>query len=190
MRTQVKQAITTSYETATIFEAHSPIIRFNEKASEVIRQASLLRKKDWQTTQRWNYAADQSGLTGEIAVPRYLGIPAQQIVEDFVNGLQGDRGYDLKWCDELIDVKSTIGRGLKFKFSKTNRHRDKATIYVFVRVEEVGLETWATILGWSRRQEITPYLKDDGRSYFVRSEALRRRGLLYPINQLRGTQID
>ncbi len=63
---ELRQAI----ETSTIFNSHQATVRFPEGATNTIKEVACLRMKDWQTTKRWNYAADQSRLMGEIAVPR------------------------------------------------------------------------------------------------------------------------
>jgi hypothetical protein len=174
-----------AYQEAINFEAVQPTIRFSAEASDIYREIARLRMKDWRSTSRWNEAADVTGLLGELAIQRYFNIPVVTAMAEFTTGLVGDRGYDLLWGAERIDVKSTRGQSLKFKFNKQNRNRDKATAYAFVSVQEVGLEVWCKLLGFSYRHEIKPFVRDDGQSFLVRAETLRREGVLYSVQNLK-----
>ncbi len=179
------KAFLTAYRSTNIFEAKRPTVRFPREAADIIRQVSDLRRKNWRSTDRWNETADCVGLLGELSVMRYLGIPAGEALTDFTHGLAGDKGYDLLAGAERIDVKSTRSRAKKFKFSKQNPNRDKSSAYCFVFIEDSGLEVWATILGWSLRHQIKPWVRDDGRALFVRAETLHREGLLHSVSTLK-----
>jgi len=183
------EAFTLGYSRATTFNGEQPIIRFDAHASLAFRAIAQLRMKEWKSSTRWNSLADVTGLLGELAVQRFLNYPVEQALDDFLSGLNGDRGYDLLWDGELIDVKATRGQALKFKFSKSNRHRDQSTAYAFVKVEEVGSENWCTLLGWSVRNEIQPWIREDDRSRFVRYQTLKREGLLRAVTPLKQQQL-
>lgn len=174
-----------AYCTTLVFPGEQAIVRFKTESTRDLREIAQLRMKSWKTTTRWNQLADVTGLLGELAVQRFLGIPGEQALEDFVNGLNGDKGYDLISQGERVDVKSTMGQALKFKFSKFNRERDKATAYSFVKTEEEGGESFCYLLGWAKRQDIQPWIREDERSRFVRYQTLKREGILRPITQLK-----
>jgi hypothetical protein len=182
-----ERAFQLAYESTGILESDfKPIIRFSKDAADIIRQVSECRKKEYRTTTRWNEAADYTGLLGELAVQRYLGISPETALADFTKGLhQGDRGHDVVANGLKLDVKSTKGDALKFKFSKTNRYTALADGYIFVYVEHSGLEVWCHLLGYSHRAEVKPYQRDDGQRLFVRVETLRRAGVLNPVSQLK-----
>lgn len=184
-----ENAFKLAFESTSIFESeYKPIIRFPRDAAEIVRQVSELRKKDWKTTTRWNSEADFTGLLGEIAAQRYLGITAEQALGDFIKGLNGDSGHDVEINGLKLDCKATKGDALKFKFSKTNRYTTLADGFILTFVETVGAEVHVHLLGWCRRAEVKPYLRDDGQRFFVRAETLRREGVLKPVNQLKQPQ--
>jgi hypothetical protein len=184
-----KSAFMLAFKSSTIFESeYKPIVRFPREAAEVIRQISELRKKEWRTTTRWNSAADYTGLLGELAAQRYLGISADQALENFLKGLSGDGGHDIETSGLKLDVKSTKGDALKFKFSKTNRYTHLADGYLFTFVEQAGPEIWMHLYGYSHRAAIKPFLRDDGQRLFVRVETLRREGVLKPVSLLKPAQ--
>lgn len=166
------------------FEAEQPTMRFSREAFNLFSEASKLRMKSLPSTTRWVPSADITGLISELAVLKYLGFPADQVLADFLAGLYGDRGFDAEVGDLKIDVKGTRGPG-RWRFSKSNRHRDKATSYVFCKVEEVSTEVWVTITGFAHRHEIKPWVREDARSYYVRYETLQREGLLKPLKLLK-----
>lgn len=83
-----------------------------------------------------------------------------------------------------VDVKCTKGPG-RWRFSKTNRTRDKATHYIFTRLEEVSGGCEVEILGFAGRAEIRKWVREDSRSYFVRYETLHREKVIQPISQLK-----
>lgn len=182
-----ERAFKLAYESTGILESdYKPIIRFSKDAAEIVRHVSECRKKDYHTTTRWNEAADYTGLLGELAVQRYLSISPETALADFTKGLhQGDRGHDVVANGLKLDVKSTKGDALKFKFSKTNRYSTLADGFIFVYVEQSGLEVWCHLLGYSHRAEVKPYQRDDGQRMFVRVETLRRAGVLNPVSQLK-----
>lgn len=181
---ELEAALHDAYTNMQAINDHQPIIRASRQATAVIQQASMLRRKDWASTSRWNEAADFTGLMCELAMQRYCGISAESAMADFKAGLQGDAGYDLIAGGLKIDVKGTCGSALRYKFSKTNRNTAKADCYGFVYVEAAGFETRAYLLGWCHRTELKPYLRDDGVRNFVRAETLRRAGKLKSVAQL------
>ena len=169
------------------FEANQPTMRFCRDAYGIFREVAKLRMKSYSSTRRWDESADVTGLISEMAVMKYLGFSADQALADFLAGLHGDRGFDAEVSGLKIDVKGTRGPG-RWRFSKTNRHRDKATSYAFCKVEETGAEVWVTITGFAHRHEIKPWVREDSRSYYVRYETLQREGLLKPVSLLKQPQ--
>jgi hypothetical protein len=181
-----KDAFKLAYNSTCTFESeYKPIIRFPREAAEIVRQVSELRKKDWKTTTRWNSEADYTGLLGELAAQRYLGISTDQALEDYIKGLNGDAGHDVVANGLKLDAKATKGDALKFKFNKNNRYTALADGFIFTYVETSGAEIWIHLLGWCHRADVKPYLRDDGQRYFVRVETLRREGVLKPVSQLK-----
>jgi len=186
-----ERAFQLAYDSTSIFESdYRPIVRFTKDAAEIIRQVSECRKKEYHSTSRWNEAADYTGLMGELAVQRYLGVSPENAMADFLNGLhQGDKGHDVEAIGLKLDCKATKGDALKFKFSKTNKYTTLADGYIFVYVEHSGLEVWCHLLGFSHRAEVKPYQRDDGQRLYVRVETLRRAGVLNPVSLLKTSQI-
>ncbi len=176
-----------AYESTGIFESdYKPLVRFSSDAADIIRQVSECRKKEYKSTTRWNMEADFTGLLGELAVQRYLGITPETALADFTNGLhQGDRGHDVEANGLKLDCKATKGDALKFKFSKTNRYSNLADGFIFVHVEQSGPEVWCHLLGYSHRAEVKPFQRDDGQRLFVRVESLQRAGVLKPVSLLK-----
>lgn len=185
-----EHAFKRAYESSGIFEnEYKPIVRFPHEAVETIRQVSELRKREWRTTSRWNFYADQTGLLGEIATQKYMGMEPDAAINAFLQGLTGgDHGHDLVANGLKLDVKSTKGTALKVKFSKTNRYSHLADGYIFAYVESAGMEFWIHLHGWAHRADVKPFLRDDGQRFFVRVETLRREGLLKPVRQLKHAQ--
>lgn len=184
-----KDAFKSAYKSAVTFESeYKPIVRFPREAVAIIQQTSELRKKDWKTTTRWNSEADRTGLLGELAAQRYLEIPPETAMAEFLKGLQGDGGHDVEAKGLKLDVKSTKGQALKFKFNKTNRFSTLADGFIFTYVEEAGAEIWVHLLGYSTRADVKPFQRDDGQRLFVRLETLRREGVLKPVSLLKEPQ--
>jgi hypothetical protein len=179
-----------SYPNLSFPEGGRPFIRAPRQAAQGFQALSELRRKDWQSTTRWNEAADFTGLLGEVAVQRYLGIDAINAMNDFKAGLLGDYGHDILARGLKLDIKSTQGSALKYKFSKSNPNANRCDGFIFCYVEHGGLESRVSILGWAHRADIKPYLRDDGVRFFVRAETLRRQGLLKPAYLLKETTPD
>jgi hypothetical protein len=183
-----RTAFLRAYQSISTFEGTQPISRFPQESVAIIREIAKLRMKEWRSTSRWNAAADEIGTIGELAVQHYLGISSEVSLDDFLTGLQGDRGWDVHVSEMNLDVKSTQGQALKFKFSKTNRSSHLADGFIFVYIESAGTEVWAHMLGEARRHEIKPFLRDDGQKLFVRAETLRRQGVLKPVSLLKPSE--
>ncbi len=186
-----EKAFKIAIESSYIFEGDRPILRFSRDASEIIREVSELRKRDWKTTSRWNPEADYIGLLGEIAVQRYLGFTAEKIISEFLAGLKGtDGGYDVVVEGLKLDVKSSKSESLRLKISKTNRFTHLADGYIFAHVELAGLETRIEMFGWSFRADVKPHLRDEGHRYTVRVHTLHREGILRPLSELKNQKED
>jgi len=184
-----EKAFKQAYESSTVFESdYRPIVRFTREAAEIIQEVSELRNREYQSTSRWNSAADATGLMGELAVQRYLGVSPENAMAGFLSGLhQGDKGHDVEALGLKLDVKSTKGDALKFKFSRTNRFAHLADGFIFAHIEHSGPEVWCYLLGMSHRAEVKPYQRDDGMRLFVRVETLRRAGVLKPVSSLKAS---
>lgn len=186
LTTEGEQAFEVAYLSSCILESDfKPVIRFPKRAADIIRKIAELRKKEWRSTSRWNQAADETGLLGELAAQRYLGISPEEALTDFLQGLHGDHGHDVEVDALKLDVKASRGSALRFKFSKTNRYANLADGFLFAHVEELGSEVWVNLLGWSYRVDTKPYMRDDGQRLFVRAETLRREGVLRPVSILK-----
>ncbi|WP_373531761.1 hypothetical protein [Vampirovibrio sp.] len=180
-----EEAFLRAYQSLIIFEGERPTVRFSRDAAEIFRQLAELRRKNWSTSTHWNQTAEQVGLAGELAVQFYLGISAETAMAEFKAGLMGDQGHDVEALGLKLDVKSTRGSALKFKFSRTNSHASRADGFIFTYVENEGFEMRVQLLGWSHRAKVKPHLRDDGQRFFVRMETLRREGALHLVRQLR-----
>jgi hypothetical protein len=180
-----EQAFLRAYQSLIIFEGERPTVRFCREAVKVFSQVAELRRKNWNTSSHWNGTAETTGLMGELAVQFYLGISAEMAMAEFKAGLMGDQGHDVEALGLKLDVKSTKGDALRYKFSRTNPHSHRADGFIFTYVEDAGFEMRVRLLGWSHRADVRPHLRDDGQRFFVRMETLRREGALRLVGHLR-----
>lgn len=180
-----QKAFIDAYQSLIVFDEAQPNVWFPPEAYAVVQEIAKLRMRDWKTTRRFDPAADVTGIAGELAAEKCLGFSAEEALSLFEDGLKGDPGYDFKIGDFFLDKKNTKGPG-RWRFSKTNRHRDKATHYIFGRLEETSIGgCFVTVLGFAGRAEIRPWVREDSRSYFVRYETLHREGILRPLSELK-----
>lgn len=171
-----------------IFPSRVPVVRFGLEACALIRKLAAMRRKDWRSTDSWNRLADETGLFGEWAVQRYVGIPAADVIAGFEAGLMGDAGHDLVSNGLTVDVKSTRGRALRYKFSRSNANRDTAQAVAFCYVEDGVSQAWAYLLGWAYWHEIAPRLREDKFCRFVRYQTLKNAGVIRPVASLKSLQ--
>lgn len=186
----MKEKFITAYERLEVSSKPQPSVWFERESYESFTEIAKLKEKSWSSTTRWNTLADVTGLVGEVAIHRFFDVSAIDSLGQFEVGLKGDRGVDLDWAGESIDVKSTRGDKLWYKFSLSNRFRDRASVIAFVRVEEFEDGVKAHLLGWAFKHKIKPWLRldKDGRRHFVRLHTLEREGLVFSISELKDKQ--
>lgn len=161
---------------------HGPNVFFNNEGLDALRELEKPRKKNWGSTRRLHPDAELTGLAGEIAVYRYLGISDEKAFELYRTGLSGDLGFDLKFGSELIDIKSTVTSTLDFKFSKKNRNQNNSTAFIFCHVEFTGNGLNVAILGAAQKHKIVPFRREAAHFYRIRFYTLLRQGVAHPAS--------
>jgi hypothetical protein len=125
---------------------------------------------------------------GELATFKYFGVPADDVAKQFIDGLNGDRGVDLEWAGEQVDVKTTGRPELRYRFNRTNGNRARASVILFTQVaDQPQGGVLVTLHGWSFRHKIQPHLRDvpDSNKRQVRLSTLLREGVVHPVANLK-----
>jgi hypothetical protein len=174
------------YDALVVKPQRFPVIGFDQAARDLVSTLAELRRRDWSSTARWDRLADETGVFGELAFSKALQVPSWQALENFEAGLSGsDAGVDLVFAGEGVDVKATRGDGLRFKFSRNNPNRHRASIIGFTHVVDQPFKTAVRLMGWAWRHHIRPYERPDGlKRSIVRFETLERGGVVQPVAEL------
>ncbi|MBY0405915.1 MAG: hypothetical protein K2X66_18575 [Cyanobacteria bacterium] len=159
-------------------------MRFDETALKQLTELSELRKKEWVSTDRWNQWAELTGLLGELSYQRLLDLSPKEASDSYFNSLKGDAGFDIQLLAETVDVKSTMGERLKFKFSRTNHNRGRSSIIAFCYVEYTGNEAWCHLLGFGFYHKLVPFIRESENARIVRFLTLQREGVIHPAQNL------
>lgn len=183
-----QKAFISTYKSFCFRQLPHPVLRLATPTYDTIKELSKLRMKDWASTTRWNPDAEITGLLGELATFHFFGFSPEQALKDFKDGLSGDGGVDFHWAGEAVDVKTTRGQALKFRFNRTNKATQRATIILFSHLQEEADGVFVQLLGWAWRFRLHPWMRSDSRSDFVRIETLRREGVLQPVETLKAMQ--
>jgi hypothetical protein len=185
-----KNEFVLAYQGIQLINGAFPLAVWDKESHEVLCKLARLRVRDWATSVRWNHRADEVGLAGELAALRFFDVPVEEAHRGFIEGLNGDRGVDFEWGGETIDVKTTAGDKLWFRFSLKNRHRGRASVILFAQLLESDAGATVVLHGWAFKHKINPFLREDkdGKRLFVRLDTLQREGLVHTIEELKGME--
>jgi hypothetical protein len=176
--------ITSVYGIFPTPEGETPRVYLEPNTHQKVCELAKHREKKWASTTRWNNRADELGLLGELAAFKYFDVPAETVAKQFVDGLNGDRGVDLEWAGEQVDVKTTGRPELRYRFNKTNGNRSRASVILFTQVaDQPQGGVLVTLHGWSYKHKIQPFLRDvpDSNKRQVRLSTLLREGVVQPV---------
>ncbi len=182
------EKMTELYQSLPTPKGETPQVYLEPNTHQKVCDLAKHREKKWASTTRWNSRADELGLLGELATFKYFDMPADDVAKQFVDGLHGDRGVDLEWAGEQVDVKTTGRPELRYRFNRTNGNRARASVILFTQVaDQPQGGVLVTLHGWSFRHKIQPYLRDvpESNKRQVRLSTLWREGLVLPVSALR-----
>ena len=85
-----------AYNSTNILPLDGPAVRFNREATAILKMFADQRNSKATSRNPLHPLSDLTGLLGELATYRYLGISAERAWEMFSSGIKGDNGIDLE----------------------------------------------------------------------------------------------